>query len=327
MTAPALRTGVLGCASIAWRRVLPAFARTPEVELVAVASRDAHKAETFARRFSCEAVTGYGGLLDRPDIDALYLPLPTGLHLEWAARALRAGKHVLVEKPMATTRAETAELLGLARERGLVLMENLMFVHHSQHRTVRALVDDGTIGEIREFTAEFGIPPPAPSDVRWAPELGGGALLDMAVYPVRAARLFLGFGLSLVGAVLRIDPVRRVEVAGSVLLVSDEGVPARLAFGCERHYRTAYTLWGSEGRIVVERAFTPLHTHQPVIRVERPGRVEEITLAPDDQFRTLAREFARAALDGTDTSEYGEHALRQAELLDAIANEARRTVL
>ncbi|MFD7299065.1 Gfo/Idh/MocA family protein [Streptomyces sp. NPDC059897] len=222
MTGRPTRVGVLGCASIAERRVLPALRRADGLEPVAVASRDGAK----AARFGCRAVTGYRDLLDDPDIDAVYVPLPTGLHEEWTEYALRAGKHVLVEKPLATDARAAARLFALAREGGLVLMENLMFVHHGLHRAVRRILDEGTIGTVREMTAEFGIPQLAPDDIRWKPELGGGALLDMGVYPVRAAQMFLGGPLEVVGGARRYDTGHGVDVACSAVLVSPDGVPA-----------------------------------------------------------------------------------------------------
>src|SRR5204863_9324953 len=136
-------------------------------------SRDGDRARSVARQYGCAAVEGYEALLDRPDVDAVYLPVPTGLHAVWTARALQAGKHVLAEKPLATTREEASELGALARSRDLVLMENYMFVHHSQHRAVRDLVDGGAIGELRVFSAAFGFPPGPATDIRYRPELGG----------------------------------------------------------------------------------------------------------------------------------------------------------
>ncbi|MCP2167712.1 Gfo/Idh/MocA family protein [Goodfellowiella coeruleoviolacea] len=154
-----VRFDVLGCARVAWRHFLPALALARGASLTAVASRDQGRAERFAREFGCAAVTGYRALLDRDDVDAVYLPLPTGLHARWAAEALRAGKHVLVEKPMATTRADAEELVELARRVGRCVAENRMFAHHPQHEAVRALVADGAIGALRVVTSAMAVPP------------------------------------------------------------------------------------------------------------------------------------------------------------------------
>ncbi|MER5203865.1 Gfo/Idh/MocA family oxidoreductase [Streptomyces sp. NPDC002825] len=319
MTEP-LRWGVLGCADIAVRRVLPTAARLPEFALTAVASRDAAKAEATAARFGGRPVSGYDRLLEREDVDAVYVPLPTGMHAEWIARALRAGKHVFAEKPLTHDVGRTRELVGLAEGLGLVLRENFMFLHHGQQRRVRQLVRDGAVGEPRLFSAAFAVPPRDPSDIRYDARLGGGALLDVGAYPVRAALYFLGDGLRVAGARLRHDPAYGVDVAGSALLAAPGGATAQLAFGFEHHYTSRYEILGSEGRITVEPAFTPLPDHEPVIRWERRGGVELIRLSPDDQCANALRAFADAVRRKDPAPDPG--LLEQARLLDLVRGAA-----
>ncbi|TDB69965.1 Gfo/Idh/MocA family protein, partial [Micromonospora sp. KC721] len=153
-----VRLGLLGCADIALRRVLPAVAALDSVRLTAVASRTMAKATAVAERFGGVPIAGYDQLLARADIDAVYIPVPTGLHATWIRRALAAGKHVLAEKPLTSCQADTADLVATAEKAGLVLMENYMFVHHGQHAAVRRLVTGGAIGELRSFSATFTIP-------------------------------------------------------------------------------------------------------------------------------------------------------------------------
>jgi NDP-hexose-3-ketoreductase len=321
-----LRIGVLGCASVAARHMLPAIGRAAEAEVAALASRDLRKAEEFAGRFGGEPVEGYQRLLDDSTVDAVYIPLPTGLHYEWGLRALHAGKHVLMEKPLTTGLAEATELVATASERGLWLMENFMFLHHSQHAAVRRLIDEGRIGELRAFTGVFGIPPLAAGDVRYRPDLGGGAMLDVGVYPVRAARLFLGEDLSVLGSALRMDRDSGVNLEGCALLCTPEGVPAQLTFGFRSSYRSMYSIWGSAGRISLERAFTPTPTLNPTVRVVWQDHTEEIILPPDDQFVNLVRAFAYAVRGGESFDPYGEQLLRHAALVEEIQNRARRAV-
>lgn len=313
-----LRIGVLGCADIAWRNTLPAVLRVPEVRLTAIASRDAAKARTFTDRFGGAPVQGYENLLARDDVDAVYVALPTALHHHWARRALLAGKHAWVEKPLAATAAEAGDLIELARTHQRVLMDNFMFLQHSQHARVAELVAEGRIGEPRSFSSSFGIPPRPDGDVRYSAELGGGALLDVGVYTVRAAQLVLGDELEVVGSVLRMDPDRGVDVAGAALLHDPDGRTAELGFGFEHGYRSMYAVWGSEGRLWLERAFTPPVSHQPVLRIEGRGRYEELSLATDDQFAQQVRTFARAVREGGDRRPYEDTLLRHATLVDSI---------
>lgn len=319
MTTPGrpVRLGVLGCADIALRRVLPTVARLPQFTLTAVGSRTQDRAREAAEQWGGQPVAGYGALLERPDVDAVYIPLPTGLHAEWVGRALRAGKHVFAEKPLTHDADLTAELVGLARSSGLVLRENFMFVHHAQQRRVLEMIGDGSIGEVRSFSAAFAIPPRDPGDIRYDAALGGGALLDVGAYPVRAALHFLGPELTVAGARLRTDlKAGGVDVAGAALLTTPEGVGAHLTFGFEHFYTSRYELLGSAGRITVDRAFTPLPDHRPLIRWERPDGVHELRLDPDDQCANTLLEFA-AAVRG-DSPHTDGSLVAQARLLDGV---------
>lgn len=318
-----LRLGLLGCADIAQRRALPSLARLTDFTLTAVAARDAGRAKLFAHRFGGDPVAGYEELLARDDLDAVYIPLPAALHAPWASRALAAGLHVLVEKPAAVTAGEAARLTRLAAERGLVLMENFAFVHHTQQETARSLLAEGAIGELRSLTAEFAFPPLPDTDIRYRPELGGGALLDAGVYPLRAARLFLGDDLEVTGAALRHDPAHGVDVAGAALLTGPTGVSAHVSFGFVHSYRCGYTLWGSAGRISVDRAYSAPDDFAPKLRLEREGRTEEHPLPPDQQFTALFRHFA-AAVRRRDVASPAHDLEQQARLVERIAATAGR---
>jgi NDP-hexose-3-ketoreductase len=303
---------------------MPAMEMAEHIELKAVASRDPAKARDVAQRFGCAAVAGYDDLLDRSDIDAVYIPLPTGLHAQWASRALSAGKHVLAEKPLACDYPTALALVNQAKKAGLWLMENYMFLYHSQHGTVGDLVADGRIGELRVFTARFGIPPRDASDVRYRPELGGGALLDVGGYPIRAATYFLGTELDVIGSVLRMHPGRGVDVAGHTLLCTPSGVTAELSFGFEHAYRSCYSLWGDHARLTLDRAFTPPPARRPVVRIESPDQSGVLTLPADHQFKNIAESFARSVLHNADYTSHAEAITRQAKLVDQVRSKAVR---
>ncbi|MBL0777118.1 Gfo/Idh/MocA family oxidoreductase [Streptomyces sp. T7(2022)] len=310
-----LRIGVLGCAEIARRRMLPAFAAYPGTHLAAVAGRDPERARATAEPYGARPVHGYRNLLAMDDIDAVYVPLPAALHHTWAEAALHAGKHVLAEKPLTTDARATARLLRLAEERGLALAENTMFVHHPQHTAVRELVDAGAIGELRFFRAEFTVPRFPADDIRLQPELGGGALWDTGVYPVRAALHLLGPELEAVGAVLTEDPAHGVDTHGAALLRTPSGVTAHLTFGLDHGYASVYELCGSRGRLTLDRAFTPPAGHPPLLRTEtREGR-RELRLDPFDQVTAAVAAFTEAATAGTPPD---PAVLRQADLLAAV---------
>ncbi len=311
-----VRFGVLGCSAIAWRRTLPALLSHPLTRVTCVASRDPQKAKRFAAEFGCEA-TDYAGLLDRRDVDAVYLPLPTGLHRVWGERVLRAGKHLLTEKPLAATGRDARELVRLAERQGLLVRENFMFVHHSQHAAVSALVSGGRLGELRSLHASFCIPPLPDADIRYVAELGGGSLLDVGVYTLRTARMFLGARLRVAGACLRIDPARGVDVAGTALLVAPDGRVANVDFGFEHAYGARYELWGSTGRLSLDRAFTPPPGWQPLLRIAEQDRTEELTLPADHQFERSVGAFAEAVAAGR-TATDNEEATWCAAAVDTV---------
>ncbi|MET9041169.1 Gfo/Idh/MocA family protein [Streptomyces mirabilis] len=316
-----LRIGVLGCADIAERRMLPSMARQPLVEVTAIASRSLAKARAFTGRFGGTPVAGYAGLLERDDVDAVYLPLPPELHVEWTLRALQAGKHVLCEKPFAARLADADKAVSLARERGLLLMESFMFLHHSQHARVQQLLGDGLIGELRLFGSEFGIP--LRRDADGTPRRAS-TLPEVAAYPLRAAQLFLGPHLRVAGAHVSPATAHGPAPAGGALLTAAGGATAQLAYGVEHAYRSGYDLWGSQGRLRLERAFSTPDEHVPVLHVEQGGAVREIRLAPDTHFTHIAGVFARAVLDREDFTPHTEALLAHARLTDAVEQAAAR---
>ncbi len=143
-------------------------------------------------KFSCKAVVGYDKLLERKDIDAVYIALPPALHKEWAIKALKAKKHVLVEKPSSTNYKDSLEMVKVANQNNLLLMENYMFEYHSQQTFIKDILAGEEIGEMRLFKSSFGFPLMNKDNFRYKKSLGGGVLLDAAGYPIKATQLFLG---------------------------------------------------------------------------------------------------------------------------------------
>lgn len=307
-----IRIGVMGTADIARRRMLPAFAAGQDTEVVSVASRDVDRAREVAEPYGCRAVGGYAALLEEPDVDAIYVPLPNALHARWVERALRSGYHVLAEKPLTTDLRDTERLLALAERSALVLAENVMFVHHDAHARLLALVRGGAIGAVRGMQASFAVPRRSAGDIRLRADLGGGALWDTGVYPVRAALHLLDGEPEVVGATLAGGGV---DVSGAALLRTPGGVWAQLAFGIDHSYRNFYELWGERGRLTVERAFTAPADAAPVARLERDGQTSLVPLEARDQTAAAVAAFARAVREGRSD---GSVLVRQARLLEGI---------
>jgi predicted dehydrogenase len=187
-----VRWGIVGTAKIARTAFLPGL-RVAGGVAAAVAARDLARAQDYAHaNVIGRAIEGYQNLIDDPDVDALYIPLPNGLHAEWTIQALRAGKPVLCEKPLCGSLAETERVLGVAQETGTLLWESFVFPFHAQMERIRGLLADGAIGELREIQSDFHFRLDDPANIRMTQDLAGGALNDVGCYPVRLARELFG---------------------------------------------------------------------------------------------------------------------------------------
>ncbi|MGB0887832.1 MAG: Gfo/Idh/MocA family protein [Vicingaceae bacterium] len=315
-----LRIGVLGCANIARRSVIPAIKSIAEYDLVAIASRTQAKADDFANEFSCEAIEGYQNLLDRNDIDVIYMPLPTGLHEEWVMKALEAGKHILIEKSLAMNYESAKKMVDLARQKGLLIMENFMFLYHGQHNFVKDLIAKGEIGELRCFRSSFGFPPLDKDNFRYNAAAGGGALLDAAAYTVRASQLFLGSDLWVEGATLN-NMNTEVDLFGGAYLKSEAGMFAEVAFGFDNFYQCNYEIWGSKGKITAQRAFTPGANFTPTITLEKQGEVFDHKIDAENHFVNILTEFKRCVLEKEFESKF-EQILNQSRLLQELRDKS-----
>ncbi|HPE35310.1 MAG TPA: Gfo/Idh/MocA family oxidoreductase [Bacteroidales bacterium] len=312
-----LNIAVMGCASIAQRSMIPAISAVPEWRLVAIASRSCEKAENFAGQFNCDAVVGYENLLKRNDVDAIYMPLPTGLHYEWITKSLMAGKHVLAEKSIAADYSSACRMVELARENNLVLMENFMFQYHSQHQFVFDMIRKGEIGEVRVFRANFAFPPMNKSNFRYDDKIGGGALLDAAGYTVRAVHFVMGDDFVVKAANLYHDPELKTNIYGGAFLDNGKGISAQIAFGMDHYYQCNYEIWGSKGKITVDRAFTPKPDYSPLIVLEKQGERHEYQMKPDNHFIGSIKEFHRTIVSGDREKHYHDVVI-QSKTLDDI---------
>jgi len=192
VTASPLRFGILGTARIA-RSFVQGLRPSRRVIVSAVASRDSDKARAFAKDLEIARHFGsYEALLADPDIDAVYVPLPNSLHAEWSIAAVRAGKHVLCEKPLAATAGEARAMFDAARRHGVHLVEGYPYRAQPQTLKLRELLGGGIIGDVRLIQATFGFTLGAGDNIRLDPRLGGGALMDVGVYPVSLAQMIAG---------------------------------------------------------------------------------------------------------------------------------------
>ena len=187
-----LRWGLLGTGRIN-DRLIEAVRGPSRSNISVVASRDIERARVYAGERAIDNPVGsYDELIDRSDVDIVYISLPNALHYEWAKKAVEAGKHVLCEKPLAVDAAHVASLAASAEENDVVLQEASMMRFHRQTSAVREIVGEGKIGDVRSCLANFAFTLEREEDVRWAAELGGGSLWDLGCYPVTLFHFVLG---------------------------------------------------------------------------------------------------------------------------------------
>lgn len=317
----------MGCASIARRLMIPAIQDLPEhFELAVIGSRTGAKAAEFSKAFGVDGVAGYEHLVEREDIEAIYMPLPTGLHEEWIMRCLQAGKHLLVEKSLAMDFASASRMIGMAESKGLTIMENFMFRHHSQHNFTWELLRAKKLGEIRIFRSQFGFPPLDRSNFRYDKMAGGGSLLDAGAYTLKASQWFLGKGLEVTAATLYIDPASGVDIFGNASLISRDNVVAQLSFGFDNFYQCNYEFWGSKGRLLADRAFTPKPVEKPSILWEQQGERNVYEMPADNHFVNILKEWHRSIVQ-KDGGHHREDILDQSRLLTAVQDMAKKIKL
>jgi predicted dehydrogenase len=257
-------------------------------DLVGFAGRNIDKTLITSKQFECEALQSYQLVIDRNDIDLIYIPLPNSMHKEWVIKSLNSGKHVICEKSLGCSYSEVEEMVAAARRNEKLLFENFQFRFHSQHQIVKKMLEDGEIGETRSFRSSFGFPPFQDSDnIRYRSELGGGALLDAGAYTVKAAHFIMGEDLEVKAATLNVSRDLGVDIYGGIYMQNANGQFAELSYGFDNYYQCNYEIWGSKGKLSVTRAFTAPPGFAPTVIVEKQGYKEEKILPADDHFANM----------------------------------------
>jgi NDP-hexose-3-ketoreductase len=314
-----INIGVLGCANIAQRYLIPSICKNNLFQLVGVASRSKKKADSFASIFNTKAYYSYESLLEL-DLDAIYIPLPNGLHYEWIKKALNKNIHVLVEKSLACNLAEVQELNLFAKNNGLVLMENFQFKFHKQLKFIQDEIDLGKLGEIKLLRSSFGFPPFADKDnIRYQKAIGGGALLDAGAYTIKIAQIFLGSEIYIEGASLDKPFDKEVDISGSAYIkLKNSYVTAQIAFGFDHFYQNSLEIWGSKGKLTASRILTAGPGVKATVRIEGSDGYDNLHELEDDHFHNMLNHFSGLihTQNGID-NEYDQN-VNQARLIGEI---------
>ncbi len=317
MTQSPLRIGILGAARIAPMALIRPAREVSGVEVVAIAARDPARAAKFAARHGIPVVhASYDALLADPSIDAIYNPLPNGLHAEWSIRALDAGKHVLCEKPIAANAAEAERMAEAAERTGRVLTEAFHWRYHPLAERMRDVVRT-ELGEIRDIEATLCFPLPFFNDIRYSWDLAGGAGMDAGCYTVNMVRWLAGAEPEVVSAEARLAKPK-----------VDRWIRAELRFPGGRTGRITASLFsarlitvsarvaGSGGEMRVRNPLAPHFYHS--LKIVKPGSTTRERLAGDSTYTHQLRAFAEHVRGGARMSSDARDAIANMRVIDAI---------
>lgn len=288
-----LRIGVLGAARIVPAALLKPARQVPGVEVTAVAARDHNRARAFAAKYGIETVhESYDALLADPRIDAVYVPLPNGLHSRWTLRALEAGRHVLCEKPFTANAAEAREVADAAEQAGLVVMEAFHYRYHPLAERMREIVAT-ELGKIQHVETALCFPLPRFSDIRYQLDLAGGATMDAGCYAIHCLRL-LGPGTPVVTEAKALLRSPGVDRAMSAVFAFADGASGRItaSMWSRSLIRATAKVVGDQGTMSVLNPFAPQIFHR--MKVSADGRTRRETVHGEPTYTHQLRAFASA---------------------------------
>jgi D-xylose 1-dehydrogenase (NADP+, D-xylono-1,5-lactone-forming) len=309
--------GIVSTADIN-RKVIPGAHASDKVDLVAVASRELARAETYAREWEIPRAYGsYEELFADPEIEAVYISLPNTMHAEWSIKALDAGKHVLCEKPFSRHPDEVEASFDAAERNGRLLSEAFMYRHNPQTAALAELVRDGAIGELRLIRSTFSYGLYDEENIRLRTDVEGGALMDVGCYNVSGSRLLGGEPERVWGEAWYGPSGTDWVFTGTLRFPGD--VIATFDCGTALPERDELEAVGSEGSLFLD---DPWHCNVPVIEVRSDGEVDRIELDPVDSYR-LELENVSDAIRGEAELLLGrEDAVVQAKALEALHRSA-----
>jgi len=288
-----IRFGILGAARIVPDALIKAAHDVPDAEVAAIAARDPMRAREFAAAHGIPRVHAtYDDVVNDPELDVIYNPLPNSLHCQWTIAALRAGKHVLCEKPIAANAAEAERMAQAAQESAMILGEAFHYRYHPLADRVRALMHDGTLGPFVHVEGNFSVPIP-PTNIRFDWSLAGGATMDLGCYPLHMIRYFSGLTPRVVRARAETGP-KNIDIAMDADLELAGGVTARMSCAMKQDsaLRALFIARGERGELRVTNPIAPHRGHQLTLKTGAGEKNE--TVAGDTTFTHQLRAFVKA---------------------------------
>lgn len=318
-----VRWGVLSTAKIGIEKVIPAMKQCELCEIVAIASSRIEKAQVAAGKLGIQKAYGsYEDLLNAPEIDAVYIPLPNHLHVSWSIKALEAGKHVLCEKPLAMTATEANKLLGTAEKYPkLKIMEAFMYRHHPQWQRARQMIDEGKIGDLRTIQSFFSYYNADTADIRNIAEVGGGGLMDIGCYCISLSRFIFGAEPRRVCGIIEFDPQFKTDRLSSGILDFGRGTST---FTCATQLAPfqRVNIFGTDGRIEIEIPINAPPNRPCKIAYQQGNESGEISFDICDQYKIQGDLFSKAILHDSEVPTPLDDAVANMKVIDALIKSA-----
>ncbi len=310
--------GVLGVSTHYRLRVSAGLKKSDAVQLHAIASRDGARAEAAAKEQGFTHGYGsYEALLEDPAIEAVYIPLPNHMHLQWIKRAADAGKHILCEKPLGLNAGEVEEAIAYTRKKKVLLMEGFMYRFHPQWIRARELVAIGEVGTPTAVQGHFFYNNQNPGDIRNRPEAGGGGILDIGCYAVSSTRYLLGREPKRVVGLIQWDERFGTDRLASGIL-DFEDVQATFTVGTQTGAAQGVRLFGTGGSVEVVLPFNAYPDVPLAVHVRSGVGNRTVYTGPTDQYVEQFEAFSRAVRNGTEEPTPPEDALNNQKVLDAL---------
>lgn len=308
--------GVIGCAGIAEKAVIPGILSANNAKLHAIASRGATgKLKDFCQKFNPEkAYTSYEELLDDPEIDAVYIPLPNALHYEWTLKAAEKKKHILSEKPLGINAEEVKAMKEAADKNGVLLMEAFAYRQSPLTEKVKSLVENGTVGKLKFMESHFCYYLDNMADVRFNASLSGGATYDVGCYNLNIIRHIIGSEPTAVYAVGEVGEKTGIDESSCIMMEFEGGVKAVSYCSLISAFRSEYTIQGETGIIHVPVVFNEKGNNKIVIT--KTSGIEEIIVSCPDNYMLEVEQFGRCILNGEKQLISYEDSLNNAKLID-----------
>ncbi len=319
-----VRWGVLSTAKIGTEKVIPAMQQAVHCEVVAIASRDLNRAQQVAQQLGISKAYGsYDALIADPEVDAVYNPLPNHLHVPLSIQALRAGKHVLCEKPIALSSKEAQSLVDVAQAfPHLKVMEAFMYRHHPQWQRARELVRDGQIGALRTIQSFFSYFNDDPDNIRNDASIGGGSLMDIGCYPISSSRFIFGSEPERVFGIVEYDPRFKTDRIASAILDFGSGTSTFTSSTQLAPYQRV-NIFGTTGRVEIEIPFNAPPDRPCKMWYQHDSEIDEIELATCNQYTIQGDFFAQAILNDTPVPTPLDDAVANMRVIEAIVQSGR----